>query len=99
MADVDGEWNTVIKAPTGEQKTKLRVVSAGDAFTGEFTGPDGTVEITDGKVEGSSLSWNMAITKPMPLTLAVKTTVEGDAMTGSVAVGAFGSFPFTGKRA
>ena len=41
----------------------------------------------------------MAITKPMPLKLAVTTTVEGDMMTGSVAVGAFGSFPFTGTRA
>ena len=75
------------------------MVSAGDAFTGEFSGPDGVVEITDGKVDGSSLSWTMAITKPMPLTLAVQTTVEGDTMTGSVAVGAFGSFPFTGTRA
>ena len=99
MTDADGEWNTVIKAPTGEQKTKLRVVSVGDAFMGEFSGPDGTVEITDGKVDRSSLSWSMAIAKPMRLTPAVGTTVEGDAMSGSVAVGAFGSFPFTGTRA
>ena len=63
---MDGGWITVVKAPTGGQKTKLEVVSAGDVFTSESSGPDGTVGITDGKVDRSSPSRSTVITRPCP---------------------------------
>jgi hypothetical protein len=36
---------------------------------------------------------------PIPMTLEFTVTVSGDAMTGSVKAGAFGSSPLTGVRA
>lgn len=99
MADIDGTWNVIIKAPTGEQKAVLTVATAGDAFTGSFAGNDGTLEITDGKCDGETVSWDMDISKPMPLKLNCKLTATGDTADGSVKVGAFGSFPLVGTRA
>jgi hypothetical protein len=98
MANVSGEWNTVIKSPMGDQSGVLTVDSSGSTFTGNFAGAMGTTEIQDGKVDGDALTWKMKITVPMPMTLDCKATVSGDTMTGTVTAGAFGSFPLTGTR-
>lgn len=99
MASVDGLWNVTIKSPMGDQKATLSVAASGDTFAGTFTGDEGSLEIADGKVEGDTVSWTMAIVKPLPMTLTSNLTVEGDVATGSVTAGAFGTFPMTGVRA
>jgi hypothetical protein len=99
LSDLDGSWNITIKSPTGEQKAKLTVRSVGETFAGDFVGDEGTIEITDGKVEGETISWSMKIVKPLPMTLTSKLTLEGDALNGAVTAGAFGSFPMAGTRA
>lgn len=99
MAAVDGTWDTVVKSPLGDQKATLTVVSNGTSWTGSQSGAMGTVEITDGTVEGDTLSWKMSIVVPMPMSLDCKATIDGDTLTGAVGAGAFGSFPMTGTRA
>lgn len=99
MAAVDGKWDTVAKTPMGDQKATLSVTSAGDSFTGDYSGMLGSVPIANGKVDGNTLSWSLAITMPMPMTLTCQATIDGDALTGTVTAGAFGSFPLTGTRA
>lgn len=99
MANVDGNWETVTHSPMGDQKATLTVTSAGDSFTGTYAGAMGSTEIKDGKVDGDTLMWSLDITVPMPMTLTCKATVDGDAMTGTVTAGAFGSFPMEGTRA
>lgn len=99
MANVDGTWNTVAKTPMGDQQATLSVTSNGDTFTGDYSGAMGSSEITDGKVDGDTLSWSLAITVPMPMTLTCEATVDGDAINGTVTAGAFGSFPLNGTRA
>jgi hypothetical protein len=99
MANVDGSWNTVTKSPMGDQQATLTVASNGDSFTGNFSGGLGTTDITDGKVNGDTLSWTLDITVPMPMTLTCEATVDGDNLNGTVTAGAFGSFPITGTRA
>lgn len=98
MANVDGSWNTVTKSPMGDQQAVLTVQSAGDSFTGTFSGGLGTTEISDGKVDGDTLRFALDITVPMPMTLTVEATVEGDSLNGQVTAGGFGSFPITGTR-
>jgi len=98
MANVDGSWNTVTKSPMGDQQAVLTVQSAGDSFTGTFSGGLGTTDIKDGKVNGDTLSFSLDITVPMPMTLTVEATVDGDNLNGTVTAGAFGSFPITGTR-
>ena len=99
MANVDGTWDTIVKSPLGDQKSTLTVKSDGSSFTGSNAGAMGSVDIDDGKVDGDTLSWTMKMTVPMPMTLDCTATVDGDSITGSVAAGAFGSFPMTGTRA
>jgi hypothetical protein len=99
MAEVDGVWECVTKSPLGDQKSTLTVKSAGNSFTGSNVGAMGSVEITDGTVDGNRLGWKMNISVPMPMTLECEATIEGDTLTGTVGAGAFGSFPMSGTRA
>jgi len=99
MAEVDGKWNCSVDSPMGEQDFVLTVVSNGDSFTGSAEGNIGHKDIPEGVVNGNELSWSMAISKPMPITLSCKATVGGDSLEGKVKAGIFGSFAIKGSRA
>ena len=47
---------------------------------------------------GNTISWKQQMTSPMPMTLDIEVTAEGDTLTGTVGAGAFGSFPLSGTR-
>ncbi len=96
---VAGTFDCVLKSPMGDQKSTMVVNVDGDTWTGTNSGAQGSIDITDGKVDGNTLTWSMSITTPMPMTLEGTASVDGDALTGSVKAGAFGSFPLTGVRA
>ncbi|MFC3579817.1 hypothetical protein [Sphingomonas hylomeconis] len=98
MADVDGTYETIVKSPLGDQKSTLTVKSDGATFTGTNAGAMGSVDITDGTVDGNTIAWKMNMTVPMPMTLDCTATIDGDTITGSVGAGAFGSFPMSGTR-
>jgi len=98
MAAVDGTYETVVKSPLGDQKSTLVVNSNGNSWTGTNSGAMGSVDITDGTVDGNTIKWTMQMTVPMPMTLTCEATVDGDAITGSIGAGAFGSFPMSGTR-
>jgi hypothetical protein len=95
---VDGAWKTTVNTPMGVQEGGLNITASGDTFTGTMSGRAGEQEIS-GKVDGATLTWSAQITSPFPMTLEFTVTVDGDAMTGSVKAGAFGSSPLTGVRA
>ena len=97
MADVDGTYDCTVKSPLGDQKLTLSVTADGDSFTGQASGAMGASDVT-GQVEGNTLKWKQQMTSPMPMTLDIAATVDGDDVTGTVGAGAFGSFPLTGKR-
>jgi hypothetical protein len=99
MAEVDGKWNCSVDSPMGEQDFVLTVVSNGDTFSGSAEGNIGSREIPEGVVDGNDLSWTMQVSKPMPVTLTCKATIEGDTLSGKVKAGIFGSFPIKGSRA
>ena len=52
----------------------------------------------DGKIDGDDLSWKASVTVPFPMTLECSATVNGDAMSGTVKAGNFGTFAMTGTR-
>ena len=96
---VSGTYDCVIKSPLGEQKIKLTVNDEGDTFTGTNAGDQGETAITDGKVDGNTITWSSQITVPMPMKLDCSATIDGDALNGSVTAGMFGTFPMIGTRA
>jgi hypothetical protein len=82
----------------GAQKSVLDLKADGGALSGSGTTPQGAQPITNGKIAGNEVSWDFAITTPMPMTLGFAGTLEGDKISGKVKAGAFGSFPFSGER-
>lgn len=96
---VDGNWSIVVKSPMGDQPSTLSLKADGGALTGTQSAQGQSQPIANGKVDGMTVSWSNSITTPMPMTLEFTGTVDGDTLNGSVKAGAFGSFPFTGKRA
>ena len=95
---VDGNWKITINTPMGAQEVTASITTNGDTFTGKTSGRMGDSEVS-GKVDGDTLTWNAAITQPMPMTLEFTATVSGDSMSGNVKLGAFGNAPLSGVRA
>ena len=98
MANADGSWDTLVKSPMGDQKATLTITTAGDTFTGQYSGAMGTTEVKNGKIDGDTLSWSLDVVVPMPMTLTAEAKIDGDVLDGKVTAGAFGSFPMTGNR-
>jgi hypothetical protein len=94
---VDGTYDVTVKSPLGDQKSTLTVKSDGATFTGTNSGAMGSNDVS-GTVDGNTLAWKQEMTVPMPMTLDMSATVDGDTLTGTVGAGAFGSFPMNGTR-
>lgn len=97
MADIDGSWDATVKSPLGDQNMTLTIQTDGGSFTGTASGGMGSSDIS-GDASGNTISWKQQMTSPMPMTLDIEVTAEGDTLTGTVGAGAFGSFPLSGTR-
>jgi hypothetical protein len=95
----DGTWTLTMQTPMGERRSTLTLATSGGTLTGSQEAEGNTTEITDGSVSGNDVSWKVAITNPLPLTLTFSGTVNGNALNGTADTGMFGSFPFEGTRA
>lgn len=95
---VAGQYDCVTKSPMGDQKSVLTVNVDGDSWTGSNAGQMGSLDITDGKVDGNTLTWTMDMKVPMPMKLEGTATVDGDTITGQIKAGAFGSMAMSGTR-
>jgi hypothetical protein len=93
----DGNWKITLSTPMGPQEMNASITTQGSTFTGKIDSPMGAQDI-NGAVNGDTLTWKADITKPMPLTLEFEAKVDGDKMTGSAKLGAFGSAPLNGTR-
>ncbi len=94
----DGTWNLTLSTPMGAQQVTAVIVTSGATFTGTTKSAMGEQTVS-GAVDGDTLTWSANITSPMPMTLEFTAKVAGDAMTGTVKLGAFGSAPLSGVRA
>ena len=95
---VAGTYTVITKTPMGDQSSDMTITVDGDTFTGTNAGAMGSMSLDNGKIDGDKLTWSMNMTVPMPMTLDGEATVDGDAITGSVKAGAFGTFPISGTR-
>ena len=74
------------------------VVVDGSSFTGSVSDPMGSMDVKDGMVSGNTLTWKMDMKVPMPMDLDCDAVVDGDAISGNVRAGAFGSMALSGVR-
>jgi len=95
----DGSWKCKINSPMGAQEAILTLVTDGGSLSGSMAGAQGTQEFSGGKVDGDNLEWEVQMTSPMPMTLEISATVDGDSIGGNVKLGAFGDASFEGTRA
>ena len=95
---VAGTYTVITKTPMGDQSSDMTITVDGNTFTGTNAGAMGSMSLDNGKIDGDKLTWSMNMTVPMPMTLEGEATVAGDAITGSVKAGAFGTFPMSGTR-
>lgn len=94
-----GKYNVTLNTPMGAQQGVLDIDVEGSTLTGTMTGAQGALPLSDGKADGNALTWKAAMTQPMPMTLDFNAKVEGDAISGTVKLGAFGNATFSGSRA
>ena len=95
----DGTWTTTMNTPMGAQNGTMELKTEGNTLTGTLSGPQGSLDIEDGTVDGNSLAFKASVTSPMAMTLEFSATVDGDSISGDVKLGAFGNATFTGTRA
>jgi len=59
----------------------------------------GTTDISGGTIAGQHLTWSMALSMGgQNMTLNYSADVDGSRISGTVSVGDFGTFPFTGEK-
>ena len=59
-ADIDGTWTTETQGKNGPQTQTLTLTSKGGELTGKMdTGRGGPLDITEGKIEGSNVSFKI----------------------------------------
>ncbi|MEY4161021.1 MAG: hypothetical protein RLZZ136_1642 [Pseudomonadota bacterium] len=93
-----GTYAVAVKTPMGPQNGTFTVVVDGDSFTGALNGDLGSMAVTDGKISGNTLVWSMDMKVPLPVTLQCEATVDGDAVSGTVKAGVFGTMAISGNR-
>lgn len=89
-----GTYNVTINTPMGKQEGTLTLAEDGGALTGSMASQGDTVEIKNGSVSGDTATWDVDVSKPMPLTLGFEGKKDGDNVNGSVKLGAFGQSTF-----
>jgi hypothetical protein len=99
-ADVAGLWElTTQGTPQGDMTADATFVQDGDKFKFTMAGPGGFEMTGEGTVKGQDIEWTVTISTPQgDFALTYKGKVDGETMTGEVAAGDFGSFPFTAKK-
>jgi hypothetical protein len=93
-----GTWNVVIKTPVGDRAGVLTLAVDGATLTGSLSDADHHVAISDGKVQGNTLSWSASLTKPFAMKLKFTAVVDADRISG-VAKHFLGRAEFSGSRA
>ncbi len=101
-ADVSGKWNGDVATPDGNSISLVLTLKAdGDKVTGTVTGPQGDVEIAEGKMDGETLQFVLNVDAGGQ-TLSFKCTgkmTSTDELTIKMDGGADMAFEFKAKRA
>ncbi|RKR83723.1 hypothetical protein BDD43_3937 [Mucilaginibacter gracilis] len=77
VADLSGKWTGSLKTPNGDFALNYNFTLSGDKVTGTAETPQGTINITDGKVTGNDFTFNVDV-NGMPVPNTCKYYPEGD---------------------
>jgi hypothetical protein len=89
----------MVSSPQGEVATTLVVAQSGDALDGSMTSQFGTDSISNGRVQGRTVTFSLAMTISGQTTeMSVEGDVDGNRMTGRIRAGEMGNMNFTAER-
>ena len=91
-------WQITVETPIGAQSGTLEFTQTGDAIEGRLFNDSGELKLRSGSIEGESLCWKVELSRPIPMTIRCRALREGEQLTGSATVAAFGDITFTGRR-
>lgn len=67
-------------------------------FDGTMQTDEGVTDLLQLAKDCDTVTWNLPITKPMPLILAFTASVDADQISGTAKVGVLATIPFDGTR-
>jgi hypothetical protein len=77
----------------------MTLSQSGSSFSGTMTSMMGTQDISEGQVNGRTVTWSMTIQMGgQSITLNYRGEVDGNRMTGSAELGSLGNATFTAER-
>ncbi|MDE1467029.1 hypothetical protein [Aurantiacibacter sp. D1-12] len=100
MSNLAGTYDFTVSTPMGEQSGTMTVNPNDDGtkFDGTLTGTLGTMPISDGTISGNTLTWQMKMNMPLPMTLNCEAIVDGDNVAGSIDAGMMGKMALKATR-
>ncbi|HET9532355.1 MAG TPA: amidohydrolase family protein, partial [Blastocatellia bacterium] len=97
--DPSGNWELTVRSPQGDVNARLTLQREGDRITGTFAGPMGSFPIGNGSVTGNQLRLPVSVQfGGDTIEATIVATIEGDSMSGTISLGALGSFELSGTR-
>ena len=102
VVKAEGTWNYTLESPQGGEGT-LTIVKDGEAYSGTIMNKRFNKEspLSVVEVKGNALSFQYEAPgrDGTPMQVQVKSIISGDALTGEMSVGQFGTFPIKATRA
>ena len=99
-ADVTGKWNASVESRRGTQTITFDFHVDGSTLTGKITTPRGDSDISNGKVDGDTISFDQVVNfNGEEHTISYKGTVSGDTIKFTRSFGDRTGPEFTATRA
>jgi hypothetical protein len=95
-ADVTGKWVGNIDTPNGPLELTYDFKASGETLTGTVSSPMGTVELTNGKIAGDTLTYEVQI-ESGKITHTAKVNAEGTEI-AVTATGDWGTAEYVVKK-
>jgi len=97
-ADIAGVWELTMQTPQGEMTRDATFTQEKDIIKMTMEGPMGEMK-GEGTVKENDVQWTITMSTPNgDFALIFKAKVEGDKMTGEIAMGDMGTSTFTAKK-
>jgi hypothetical protein len=96
--DISGPWEVTFESPQGPATIDVIFKQSGQSVDGSVTTPMGTVDFTGALINTALTMSSKLDLQGTKLDIAMKATVSGDTMAGSLVVGGLGELPWTAKR-
>ena len=99
VAQVAGTWVMTVNGPQGAMTSTMTLTQTADAIDGNMISEFGTAAISEGRVNGRTLTWSASFQMGGErTTVNFEADVDGSRMTGRLRAGEMGAMTFTAEK-